>query len=110
MCPAHKDKVEIKCMGSVGGKTLTEPKLFYSSVTIGTLNKMKLMLCAMFIYIMGERIRRLCMNVPFKYIWLKGLNCLTCVRIVYLYIMYHSLHDYDYHILEIICARFSLFG
>ena len=29
VCPAHKDKVEIKCMGSVGGKTPTEPK-FYS--------------------------------------------------------------------------------
>ena len=28
VCPAHKDKVEIKCMGSVGGKTLTEPKLY----------------------------------------------------------------------------------
>ena len=23
VCPAHKDKVEIKCMGSVGGKTPT---------------------------------------------------------------------------------------
>ena len=29
VCPTHKDKVEIKCMGSVGGKTLIEPK-FYS--------------------------------------------------------------------------------
>jgi hypothetical protein len=29
MCPAHKDKVEIKCMGFVGGKTPTKPK-FYS--------------------------------------------------------------------------------
>ena len=28
-CPAHKDKVEIKCMGSVGGKTPIKPK-FYS--------------------------------------------------------------------------------
>jgi len=25
---AHKDKVEIKCVGSVGGKTPTEPKLY----------------------------------------------------------------------------------
>ena len=34
VCPAHKDKVEIKCMGSVGGKTPTEPKpyLFFSSL------------------------------------------------------------------------------
>ena len=29
VCPSHKDKVEIKCMGSVGEKTPTEPK-FYS--------------------------------------------------------------------------------
>ena len=28
VCPAHKDKVEIKCMGSVGGKTPIEPKLY----------------------------------------------------------------------------------
>jgi hypothetical protein len=28
VCPACKDKVEIKCMGPVGGKTPTEPKLY----------------------------------------------------------------------------------
>ena len=28
VCPAHKDKVEIKCMGSIGGKTSTKPKLY----------------------------------------------------------------------------------
>ena len=28
VCPAHKGKVEIKCMGSVGGKTPTKPKLY----------------------------------------------------------------------------------
>ena len=38
VCSAHKDKVEIKCMGSVGGKTPTGPKLIYSSQTIGTSN------------------------------------------------------------------------
>ena len=43
VCPAHKDKVEIKCMGSIGGKTPTEPKLYPSSLTLSTLNKMKLM-------------------------------------------------------------------
>ena len=42
VCPAHKDKIEIKCMGYVGGKTPTEPK-FYSSLSLGTLNMMKLM-------------------------------------------------------------------
>ena len=27
VCPAHRDKAEIKCMGSVGGKTPTEPNV-----------------------------------------------------------------------------------
>jgi hypothetical protein len=36
--PAHRDKAEIKCMGSVGGKTSTKPK-FYSSLTLGILSK-----------------------------------------------------------------------
>ena len=40
--PAHRDKVEIKCMGSVGGKTPIEPKV-YSSLTLGILSKIKLM-------------------------------------------------------------------
>ena len=36
VCSAHKDKVEIKCMGSVGGKTPTELKfyLFFSSLRL----------------------------------------------------------------------------
>jgi hypothetical protein len=38
VCPAHRDKAEIKCIGSVGGKTLTEPKV-YSSLTFGELSK-----------------------------------------------------------------------
>ena len=84
-------------MGSVGGKTPTEPKLYL----FFTLNKMKLMLYALFIYMMGDKIRRLCMNVAFKYIWQTRLSCLTYGRIVYLYIMYKSLHDYDYHLPEI---------
>ena len=32
VCPAHKDKVEIKCMGSVGGKTPTELKTLLISL------------------------------------------------------------------------------
>ena len=34
VCSAHKDKIEIKCMGSVGGKTPIEPKhyLLFSSL------------------------------------------------------------------------------
>jgi hypothetical protein len=38
VCPAHRDKAEIKCMGSVDGKTPTEPKV-YSSLTFGELSK-----------------------------------------------------------------------
>jgi hypothetical protein len=71
---------------------------------------MKLMLYALFNYNMGGKIRRLSMNVAFEDIWPKWLNCLTHERIVYLYIMYRTLHDYNYHLPEIECALFSLFG
>ena len=107
VCSAHKDKVEIKCMGSVGGKTPTEPKIYLFFLTLGTLNKMKLMLCTLFNYDMGDKIRRLSMNVAFKFIWQKRLSCLTYGRIVYLCILYQSLYDYDYHLLEIRCALFT---
>ena len=30
VCPTHKDKVQIKCMGSISGKTPTKPKLYLS--------------------------------------------------------------------------------
>jgi hypothetical protein len=43
VCPVHKDKAEIKCMGTVGGKTPTESKLYSSSLTLGILRK-KIML------------------------------------------------------------------
>ena len=81
-----------------------------SSLALGTWNKIKLMLCALFNYNIGGKIRRLSMNVAFKFIWQKRLSCLTHGRIVYLCIMYQSLHDYDYQLLEIGCAFFSLFG
>jgi hypothetical protein len=42
VCPAHRDKTEIKCMGSVGEKTPTESKV-YSSLTFGELSKIILM-------------------------------------------------------------------
>ena len=67
---------------------------------------MKLMLCVLFNYNMGDKIKRLSMSVAFEDIWPKGLNCLTHGRIVYLYIMYQSLYDYDYHLLEIRCTTF----
>jgi hypothetical protein len=35
MCSACKDKVEIKYMGSVGGKTPTEPKFYLSFSNLG---------------------------------------------------------------------------
>jgi hypothetical protein len=35
VCPTCKDKVEIKCMGSIGGKTPTEPKLFLFFSNVG---------------------------------------------------------------------------
>ena len=74
MCSAHRDKVEIKCMGSIGGKTPIEPNFIYFSLALGTLNMIKLMLCALFSYNMGNKIRKLSMNVAFKDIWLKELN------------------------------------
>jgi hypothetical protein len=79
----------------------------HSFLTLGTWNKMKLMLCALFNYNMGGKIRRLSMNVASNDIWPKGLNCLTHV---YLYIMYRTLHDYDYNLLEIRRALFNSFG
>ena len=82
------------------GKHKQNQNFIYSSLALGTLNKMKLMQCALFNYNMGDKIRRLIMNEAFMFIWKKGLNCLTHGRIVYLYIMYQSLHDYDYHLLE----------
>ena len=65
---------------------------------------MKLMLCVLFNYVMGDKTKRLSMNVAFKFIWQKRLSCITHGRIVYLCIMYQSLHDYDYQLLEIGCA------
>jgi hypothetical protein len=59
---------------------------------------------------MGGKIRRLRMNVALEDIWSKGLNGLTHGRIVQVFIMYQTLYDYDYHLSEIECALFSLFG
>jgi hypothetical protein len=64
------------------------------------------LLCALFIYNMGDKIGRLSMNVAFKYSCQEGLNLLTYGRIVHLFMMYQSLHDYDYHLPEIRCATF----
>jgi hypothetical protein len=45
--PAHRDKAEIKCMGSVGGKIPTEPKVYFS-LTLGILNKIILMFMSIY--------------------------------------------------------------
>jgi hypothetical protein len=44
VCPVNTDKVEIKCMGFVGGKTPPEPKRFvHYTLAFGILNEIKLM-------------------------------------------------------------------
>jgi hypothetical protein len=69
VCPAHKDKVEIKCMDSVSGKTPTEPNfyLFFSSLRHIEYDKIDVM-CFVHSYNMGDKIRRMSMNVTFEYI------------------------------------------
>jgi len=84
------------------GKHQQNQNFTYSSLTLGTLNKIKLMLCALFNYVMGDMIKRLSMSVAFKYIWQKGLSFLTLEGLS----IYKSLHDYDYHLQEIRCAKF----
>jgi hypothetical protein len=41
VCAARKDKLEIKCMGSVGGKTPTEPKLYLLFYNLGHMEQDK---------------------------------------------------------------------
>ena len=74
MCSAHKDKVEIKCMGSIGGKTPTEPKLylFIFSLALGTSNHVTVDVMCIHSYYMGDKIRRMSMNVAFEYICQKS--------------------------------------
>jgi hypothetical protein len=45
VCSAHKDKVEIKCMSSVGGKTPTELKLYLFFSNLTHIEYDSLMLC-----------------------------------------------------------------
>ena len=92
-------------MSSASGRTAIEPKLYLFLSILRTLNKIKLMLCALFNYNKGDKTKRLSMNVAFKYIWPKWLNCFPMEGLS-IYIMYHSLHDYDYHPLGIMCVTF----
>ena len=43
MCPAHRDKAEIKCMGPVGGKHQQNQKYIYYSQSLSIGSKTKLM-------------------------------------------------------------------
>jgi hypothetical protein len=53
-------------MGSVGGKTPREPKLyFFSFLALGTLNHDKVDVMCIHSYNMGDKIRRMSMNVAF---------------------------------------------
>ena len=47
------------------GKHQQNQNFTYSFLTLGILNKMKLMLCALFNYNMGDKIRRMSMNIAF---------------------------------------------
>ena len=50
VCSSHKDKIENKCMGSAGGKIPVEPN-FHFPLALGTLKRIRLMLCALFILV-----------------------------------------------------------
>ena len=94
-------------MGSVGDKTPTEPKLslFFSNLRHIEYDKVDVM-CIVHSYNMGDKIRRMSINVAFEYICQKEWCCLTYERTIYLYIMYQTLHYYDCHLPEIRCAMF----
>ena len=59
VCSAHEDKKEIKCMGSVGGKTPIEPKpyLFFSSLRHIEYDKADV-ICLVHSYNMDDMIRK----------------------------------------------------
>ena len=89
VCSAHKDRVEIKCMGSVGGKTPIEPNLYlFISLALGTSNHVIVDVMCIYSYNMGDKIRRMRMNMAFEYICQKEWSYLTNGRIVHLYKMY----------------------
>ena len=65
-------------------------------------------MCIVHSYNMGDKIRRMSMNVAFEYICQKEWSCLTYERVVHLFIMYQTLHNYDYHLPKIRYAKFEL--
>ena len=87
MCSAHKDKVEIKCMGFISGKTPIEPIIYllllYFFSILGISNHVTVDVMCIHSYNMGDKIRMMSINVAFEYICQKEWSCLTYGRIVY---------------------------
>ena len=94
-------------MGSVGGKMPIESNLYlFVSLALGTSNHVMVDVMCIHSYNMGDKIRRMRMNVAFEYICQKEWSYLTYGRIIHLYKMYPTLHDYDYHFPKIRYATF----
>ena len=93
-------------MGSVGGKTPTEPKLYLLFSSLRHIESFTVDVMCIHSYNMGDKIRRMSINVAFEYICQKEWSCLTYGRTVYLYKMYQTLYDYDYHLPKIRYAKF----
>ena len=66
-------------MGSVGGKTPTEPKLYLLLLfsSLGTSNHVTVDVMCIHSYNMGDKIRMMSVNVAFEYICQKEWSCLT---------------------------------
>ena len=69
VCPAHKTRKRSSAWTLLVEKHQQNQNFTYSSLILGTLNKMKLMLCVLFTYVMGDKIKR--------------FSCLTYGRIVH---------------------------
>jgi hypothetical protein len=67
--------------------------LFIFSLALGTSNHVMVDVVCFHSYNMGDKIRRMRMNVAFEYIYKKEWSYLTYGRTS---IMYQTLHDYDY--------------
>ena len=69
VCPAHKTRQRSSAWALLVGKHQHNQKFTYSFLTVGILNKMKLMLCALFNYNMGDKIRRITKRVELLNLW-----------------------------------------
>jgi hypothetical protein len=77
VCPACKDKVEIKCMGSASGKTPTKPKLYLLFPNLGHMEQDEFDVVCFVQLCLSGKIRRLSMNVVFTHIWQKRVEFLN---------------------------------